>query len=738
MSPSGLGASVLVPVLNEGAHIEGSIAAMLSQRFERGIEVLVVDGGSEDRTPEIVERVARADSRVRLLSNPQRRIPNALNIGLRHARGEYVARMDAHAYYPPDYIARAVERLEAGGFDCVSGPALPHGEGRWSRRVALALRTPLGMGGASVFRNAAREIEVDNAFTGVWRRNALLELGGWDEGWPVNEDTELAARIREAGGRYVCIPAMAARYVPRNSLPKLARQYYRYGMYRSKTARHHPITLRRSHIFPPGVVLVMCAAALAPARARRVARVGLLAYAGALAIGTTRAAADGKPADLAALPLVFATLHLSWGTGFLFGCVRFGPPLAALAGLAGSPLEARTEAGPVPRWRTFRVRKPASDVAIYAPEAASLYERSPNVTGGAERQTTLLASGLAAAGLRVAHIVLPLEDPDPGLEASVTLVQRRLVTTERGPVARAIQLRQVWSALAEADAKVYVFRSGLPALGITALFCRAHCRRLVFAGSNDLDFTLQFYAGRRPEVDLYKFGVRNADVVVVQTQRQAKLAHGTFPRLSRVVELPSFAQSAALSTARPEAFFWAGRLDATKQPLRYLDLAEAIPDARFWMVARRLDPERTGGSPVAGGGVDFTEEVHRRAAGLPNLEILEQRPHGEAMKLVERSVAVVNTGLAEGMPNLFLEAWARGIPVLSYEFDPDSRISQEGLGMSAGGSPERFQDGARRLWEGRNDRRELATRVRSYVQSTHGVDAVTKRWVELVTDLRAA
>jgi glycosyltransferase involved in cell wall biosynthesis len=380
---------------------------------------------------------------------------------------------------------------------------------------------------------------------------------------------------------------------------------------------------------------------------------------------------------------------------------------------------------------------PRHDVAIYAPAAACLYERRPQVTGGAERQTTMLATGLARAGLRVAHIVLPVQDPDPALQERLTLVQRRLVTTRRDPVARSAQLREVWSALAEADAGAYIFRSGLPALGVTALFRRARRRRLIFASSIDLDFTLEFYAGRRPELELYRFGVRNADAVVVQSRRQEELARGAFPRLSRIVEIPSFAEPAALSTARPEAFFWVGRLDQYKQPLRYVQLAKSMPDARFWMVARRLDPERSGGSPGASHDAALEQEVSERAARLPNLELLEQRPHAEAMKLVERSVAVVNTGRAEGMPNLFLEAWARGIPVLSYEFDPDSRIVREGLGVSAEGSFERFRDGATQLWNERDDRSQLAGRVRRYLESTHGLEAVTRRWRELIADVGA-
>ncbi len=377
------------------------------------------------------------------------------------------------------------------------------------------------------------------------------------------------------------------------------------------------------------------------------------------------------------------------------------------------------------------------DVAIYMPAAACLYERQPQVTGGAERQTMLLASGLVDAGLRVAHIVLPVQDPDPGLAASRTLVQRPLVTTGRGPLVRAVQLRHVWSALADADADVYIFRSGLPALGVTAMLCLLRGRRLIFSASIDQDFTFDLYEGRRPERELYRFGIASADAIVVQSDRQAVLARRNFRRrTSCVVEIPSFAQSAPPAAASPQAFLWVGRLDEYKQPLRYVALAEALPEARFWLVARRLDPERSGGSPGGVHAARLEEEVFQRAAQLANLEILEQRPHAEAMGLVERAVAVVNTGLAEGMPNLFLEAWARGIPVLTYEFDPDGRIAGEGLGVSAEGSPERFRDGARRLWERRDDRADVAARVRSYVERTHGVDAVARRWATLIADVR--
>jgi glycosyltransferase involved in cell wall biosynthesis len=334
MKANPLGASVIVPVLNEEDFIERSVGAILQQQFDRPFEILVIDGGSEDRTPQILERLAREHPQVEVLSNPARLIPNALNIGLRHARGEYIARMDAHAYYPPNYIALAVDRFETGGVECVSGPQEPHGEDAWSRRVALALRSKLGIGGAS-FRNPTSEIEVDTAFTGVWRRETLLELGGWDEGWPINEDAELAARIREQGGRYVCLPAMAARYVPRRSLRALAEQYWRYGQYRAKTARHHPIGLRRSHLLPPALAATAAAAVVGPRHVRGMARLALLPYAAAVASASATAdTEDAEISDRLWLPAVFAVMHLSWGAGFIAGAVRFGPPLAALRSVA--------------------------------------------------------------------------------------------------------------------------------------------------------------------------------------------------------------------------------------------------------------------------------------------------------------------------------------------------------------------------------------------------------------------
>ena len=327
--------AVLVPVLDEARHLERALTSIGEQELDGEFEILVIDGGSSDGSREVVAAVAQADGRIRVLDNPAGRTPNALNIGLHEARGTYVVRMDAHAHYPRDYIARGIERLEQGDVACASGPQLPVGERPTGRAVALALQSPLGVGGARFRRPSTHEEDVDSGFCGVWRRDLLLELGGWDEDWPVNQDAELAARIRGRGGRIVCVPAMAARYVTRPSLRALARQYWRYGQYRVKTAGRHPTGLRRSHILPPGLVGIVASCAL-PTRLVRPLRWALALYGTVLlAEGQRMARRRHSSRELGVrMTAALATMHLSWGIGFLEGCRRFGVPWRALTGLA--------------------------------------------------------------------------------------------------------------------------------------------------------------------------------------------------------------------------------------------------------------------------------------------------------------------------------------------------------------------------------------------------------------------
>jgi succinoglycan biosynthesis protein ExoA len=338
--------SVLVPVYNEQRYIHDSVAAMRRQRFPGELEFLFADGGSTDGTLEILHRLAHEDPRIRVLHNPGQTVSSGLNVALRHARGRWALRMDAHTVYPDDYALAGVRRLEQGGTPWVSGPQVPIGDGPVSRAVALALSGAIGRGGSRKWsRDGAggeAEFELDTGvFAGVWERGTLIEHGGWDERWVVNEDSEMAARFLERGELLICLPAMAARYAPRDSLLGLWRQYLRYGEFRARTSRRHPGSMRASHLLAPGVVVAAAAAVVAPRRIRRMARLGQAAYAASLVRSGLRCApAADTGAEAALVPVALLVVHFAHGTGQLRGWLRYGPPLRAVAvllGLAGAP-----------------------------------------------------------------------------------------------------------------------------------------------------------------------------------------------------------------------------------------------------------------------------------------------------------------------------------------------------------------------------------------------------------------
>ncbi|HEY4280651.1 MAG TPA: glycosyltransferase [Conexibacter sp.] len=332
-------ASVLVPVLNEERFIADAAEAMASQQLDGDLELLFADGGSTDRTREILTALAAKDPRIKLLDNPRRTIPSGLNVALRHARSEYIVRMDAHTLYPPNYIHDGIERLRRGDVAWVSGPAIPRPTGPVSRAVTLALATPLGQGGASKWGTGEEdggEVELDTGvFAGVWRREDVLRHGGWDEEWPYNEDSELASRFLANGERLVCLGSMGAHYAPRDSLGGLWRQYGNYGYYRAKTARRHPHSARRSHVLTPGIALTLAAAVAAPRPLRRLARAGVAAYGAALLLETARAARSEPLGDALRLAPALVAMHVGHGVGVLRGIARFGLPLGAVAHIAG-------------------------------------------------------------------------------------------------------------------------------------------------------------------------------------------------------------------------------------------------------------------------------------------------------------------------------------------------------------------------------------------------------------------
>jgi GT2 family glycosyltransferase len=330
-----------VPVLNEADHLEGTVRAMRAQDVDGTVELLFVDGGSTDGSVAVLRRLAEQDPRIRLLHNPDRIVPCGLNVGLRAARGRYVARMDAHTIYGTDYLRHGIARLRRGDVDWVSGPPVPVGSGRWSRRVAAALGSGLGRGASDKWQAeeavAAPEewALTTSVFAGVWRRETLDALGGWDPAWAVNEDSEMASRVLARGGRLVCRSEMAARYAPRDSLRGLARQYRSYGRHRAKTFARHPGSAGPLRVATAALPVALAAAVL-PGRSGRAARATTAAYAALVGAQALRTA--GPTREAPGVAAVLATMHVAFATGFLEGLLADVPRRRALRASTPRPI----------------------------------------------------------------------------------------------------------------------------------------------------------------------------------------------------------------------------------------------------------------------------------------------------------------------------------------------------------------------------------------------------------------
>jgi len=365
------------------------------------------------------------------------------------------------------------------------------------------------------------------------------------------------------------------------------------------------------------------------------------------------------------------------------------------------------------------------DVAVYSPWG-SLFYAAGRTGGGAEFQAFTLARELSESGLRVAHIVFPV-DGGPALPPSApTVVERSAYRGSVRVIGAGIEAFDVWRGLARANARCYVIRGSGGYMTAAAAFCRVYRRRLVFSSSNDLDYypSREDRGARRWRS--YRRAVTHADHIVAQTGYQLELAEKTFPEVP-ATHIPSFAQPADPSSATPDAFLWADRLVDYKRPELFLDLAQALPDVAFRMIL--VTTAETAWYP------ELVERVNRRAGELANVELLDTQPRPALLDYISRAIAVVKTSEVEGMPNTFLEAWARGVPVLSYSVDPDQRIADNDIGVVAGGSMQRFVQGARDLAGHTGLRDEMADRARAFIEEVHSPPAVARRWQAVIEQL---
>ena len=320
--------SIIIPVWNEGEHVRACLEAVVAQDYDEIVEILVIDGGSRDQTRDIVSRFARSYPLIRLLDNPRITAPAALNVGIRHATGDIIVRVDARTIIEPDYVRRCVECLQRTGAGNVGGLQRPLADNYIGQAIALTTQSPLAVGD-SKFRYAQKEGEVDTVYLGAFPREVFDKVGLYNEELVRNQDYELNYRIRQAGMKVYLDPAIKSWYVNRSTLPDFWRQYFQYGFWKTEMLRRYPASIRWRQLVPPTFVASLILTSLGSLFAPPLAllfRVIVGAYALLAGVFTLHTAHRHGWRYLPILPLTFATMHLSWGLGFLWGLVRRPKP----------------------------------------------------------------------------------------------------------------------------------------------------------------------------------------------------------------------------------------------------------------------------------------------------------------------------------------------------------------------------------------------------------------------------
>lgn len=314
--------SVVIPMRNEAAHIGTCLASIFAQDYPPDcLEVVVVDGDSDDDSLAVLRSYGE---RLRVLHNPARIVPSSMNIGIRAARGDIIARVDAHTLLEPDYLRVGVATLSRTGADNVGGPMVSIGGGPIGDAIALAMASRFGIG--AYFHFASEDREVDTVYMGMWPKRVFARIGLFEEELVRNQDDELNYRLRKAGGRIFLTTRMRSRYQNRQSWTSLRRQFYQYGLWKIRVLQKHPRQMSLRQFVPPVFVAASALTALGGLFSTALAGLFVLiltSYALAVGVAAASVARQHGWRHFPRLVLAFATMHLSWGAGFLAGAWKF-------------------------------------------------------------------------------------------------------------------------------------------------------------------------------------------------------------------------------------------------------------------------------------------------------------------------------------------------------------------------------------------------------------------------------
>ncbi|MEJ2194041.1 MAG: glycosyltransferase family 2 protein [Ignavibacteriaceae bacterium] len=308
--------TVICPTYNEENYI-GKVLEFFVNSMPKEKEFIIIDGGSEDNTREIVKKWSERNENIHLLENPEKYVPFALNIGIRSSNGDPIIRLDAHTEYAPNYFEKIIETFSSSGADIVGGGMNAVGKSNFQKAVAFATSTQFGVGDSKIHQESYRG-DSDHVYLGAWRRKLFDDIGYFDEKLKRNQDDEFHYRARSLGKRIYLNPDIKSYYYPRDSVSKLSKQYFQYGLFKPLVIKKIRSEAKIRHLVPSLFTIYIFFTPLI--FLSNYYLVPLIVY---LLLDLYFSLKSKLNAKIVIFSIfIYPTIHLSYGFGFLFGLLK--------------------------------------------------------------------------------------------------------------------------------------------------------------------------------------------------------------------------------------------------------------------------------------------------------------------------------------------------------------------------------------------------------------------------------
>lgn len=317
--------SVIVPILNEEKYIRSFLDSLLYQDYPKeNLEIILIDGMSNDGTLEIIKSYLEKYNFIKLIKNPRKTVQHALNLGIDNSNGEYIVRMDAHAWYQKDYISKCIETITKVNANNVGGPTIVKGKSFIQNIIAACYSCPFALGGSKHYEKDF-EGYADTVSWGCFKKDYLVSIGKYDENMPRSEDDDLNFRILENGGKIYINPEIKSEYYPKETFIKLFKQYFNYGVWKIALIKKHGKIPRLSQYIPmifTIFLIVFGFLSIFSGFFKNLLSLGLLLY---IIMNLYFSMNSSLDTIFEKILLAWANfvIHISYGLGFIYGKFKF-------------------------------------------------------------------------------------------------------------------------------------------------------------------------------------------------------------------------------------------------------------------------------------------------------------------------------------------------------------------------------------------------------------------------------